>query len=319
MKSVSVVIPVLNEEETVDELVSRLRSATKGLAYAFEFVVVDDGSTDGTLDKLLAWQEKEPRLTVVKLTRNWGHQNAFNAGLDYAEASDAVVLMDGDLQDPPEMIPALLEKWREGSDVVYTVKEKRADGWLRRFLTSLYYRLIRLVGEVKIEKQAGMFSLIDKAVVSELRRFTERNKSYPNLRTFVGFKQTRVSYRRQKRLQGKPKQTLWRLVNDGLNAVFSFSYVPMRVVTIVGLFMTLVFAFLFLLVLFLRITSTEFWIFGHVPGWTSAILLILSIGSFNIVFLGIVGEYIARILDEVRQRPYYIVKAVYKPGADKDR
>lgn len=318
MKSVSIVIPVLNEEPIIDDLMTRLRAVTEDLDYAFEFVVVDDGSRDGTLPALIAWQEREPRLTVIKLSRNWGHQNAYNAGIDHASNSDAVILMDGDLQDPPELIPGILEKWRQGFEVVFTVKQTRIDSVTRKILTAIYYWLVHLVTEVKLEKQVGMFSLLDRKVVAQLRRFTERNKSYPNLRKFVGFKQAHIPYHRGKRHAGKGKQNLRRLVNDALNAIFAFSYVPMRLITLTGLALTLIFAMLSVFVLFFRITDVEIWIFRNVPGWTSAILLILVVASFNLVFLGIIGEYIARIYDEVRNRPYYIVDTIYRPGGGED-
>ena len=312
MEKVCVVIPVWNELDIVDQLVERLRLATEPVPYQFEFLLVDDGSTDGTFERLLLLQQDEPRLTVVRLSRNWGHQNAYNAGLDHVGDSDAIIMMDGGLQDPPELIPEFLKKWKEGFNVVYTVKELRTDGLIRKILTFLYYWIIDLIGEVKIEKNAGMFSLIDRKVCDQLRFIKEKSKSYPNLRTFVGFRQTSISFQRPGRVAGKPRQTLGRLLNDGLNAIFSFSFAPIRMITVVGLVMIVIFLVAFIGVLIIRIWGIEFGIVRSIPGWTSAILLILIVSSINLVFLGIIGEYIARIFDEVRSRPYYLVEGVYK-------
>ncbi|MCH9051421.1 MAG: glycosyltransferase [Proteobacteria bacterium] len=315
MGKVSVVIPLMNEETIVDDLLVRLDRMSQGVAHDFEFILVDDGSTDGTLTKLLAWRQRDPRLTVIKLTRNWGHQNAYNAGLDGVGEADAVVLMDGDLEDPPEVIPQLLEQWEQGAEVVYTVKRRRTGSLLVRILTKAYYRLMRVAVEVKLERQSGMFSLIGRKALVQLRRFPERNKSYPNLRMFVGFKQAQVIYDRESRRHGRPRQNLGRLFQDGLNALFAFSYLPMRAMTVIGLIMVLLFSLLTVFVLFIRFSGIEFWIFQQVPGWTSLVLFLLVVSSFNIVFVGLIGEYVARIFDEVKNRPYYIVDEFYRAPA----
>jgi len=315
MAKVCIVIPVLNEELVVEEMHRRLRRVSESIACELEFVFVDDGSTDSTLDRLLTCQGQDPRLTVIKLSRNWGQQSAYNAGLDYAREADAVILLDGDLEDPPELIPRLVEAWTNGADVVFTLKRRRVQSFARRILTEVYYRALNATSEVKLERQAGLFSLLDRKVVQELRRFPERNKSYPNLRSFVGFRQACIEYERAPRFAGEPRQTLRKLMRDGLNAIFSFSYLPMRALTVLGFSMVVLFALLSVFVLFMRVSGLEFWIFRQIPGWTSAILLILLVSSLQFVFLGLIGEYIARIFDEVRQRPYYIVEAVFPADA----
>ncbi len=316
MADIAVVIPVFDEEGIVEELVARLAKMADGQPHRFEFVIVDDGSRDATANKLAALQASEPRLTVISLSRNWGHQNAINAGLDYAGACDAVVLMDGDLEDPPEVIPQLIEQWEQGHQVVYTVKQSRVDSRLRLALFEIYYRLIQYATASRLERNAGVFSLLDARAAAQLRRFMERNKSYPNLRAFIGFRQTRVAYDRDKRFAGRPKQTLSRLINDGLNALFSFSSLPLRALTVLGLTMTVVFSLLTVFFFVLRVTGWEFWIFFQLPGWTSFVMLLLVFASLNMLFLGVIGEYVRLIFDEVTSRPYYIVDAVH-PARDR--
>jgi dolichol-phosphate mannosyltransferase len=225
MKKISVVIPVFNEEAIISELISRLQKVTHHLPYDFEFVLVDDGSSDNTLFILLQIQKSEPRLTVLKLSRNWGHQNAYNAGLDYAPGN-AVILMDGDLEDPPELIPDFIKKWEEGFDVVYALKETRQESRLKKFLFSIFYSILQSISDISMEKQSGMFSLMDKKVISELIQFKERNKYYVGLRYMLGFKQISISYNREKRFAGKPKQSFRKLINYAFNAFFSFSFLP---------------------------------------------------------------------------------------------
>ncbi|MBF0424434.1 MAG: glycosyltransferase family 2 protein [Magnetococcales bacterium] len=314
VESVSVIIPLLNEEESVDLLVNRLQAVADSLAYGFEFLFVDDGSSDATLARLLARQAEDSRIVVLELTRNWGHQNAFNAGLDHAHG-DLLILMDGDLEDPPELIPELLAKWREGYPVVFTVKESRVQGRLRHFLTLVYYRLVRATSSVELVEQAGMFSLLDHNAAQHLRALRERNKSYPMLRSFLGYRQASIKYHRPQRAHGRPRQTLKKLLSDGLNALFSFSLVPIRLFTVIGFGLTLIFALLSVIILFVRITGTGFWIFYNVPGSAMAVILMLTIASFQITFTGILGEYIGRIYDEVRGRPYYLVAAIHRRPA----
>ena len=314
MKKVSIIIPIFNEELIVEELINRLQKATKELSYHFEFYLVDDGSRDKTLEKLLYLQNFEPRLKIVKLTRNWGHQNAFNAGLSHA-GGDALILMDGDLEDPPEMIPDLLKKWEEGFEVVYTVKKSRQLNWWSRPLFSIFYKLLRLFSEVDVEKHSGMFSLIDKKVSDHLIKCNEKNKFYVGLRAFMGYRQIGLPYNREPRFAGPPKQNFRRLANYAVDAFFSFSFLPIRIITYFGLFLLLGIVTFSILLMLGRIFDPSIWFFEDLkalPGWTSIVLLLLFITGTQIIFTGILGEYIARIFDEVRQRPYFIVDKVYE-------
>ncbi|MBF0309145.1 MAG: glycosyltransferase family 2 protein [Magnetococcales bacterium] len=314
-KLISVVIPIFNEVGNIDPLLDRLARVADGLPYRFEFVFVDDGSRDGSLESLLRRQFTDNRVVVVSLSRNWGHQNAFNAGLEVARG-DALILMDGDLEDPPELIPQLIARWNEGRfKVVTTVKESRSQSGLRRLLTRFYYFLIRHLTKSDLDNQSGMFSLIDRRIADHLFGMKERNKSYPNLRSFLGYSRAAIAYHRPPRGAGAPKQTLLHLINDGLNAIFSFSFLPIRVISVVGLLLTSFFLVIGAVTFIVRVTDTRFWIFYPLPGFSLTLLLQLLIASFQILFLGILGEYLARIYDDIRQRPNYIIETVYRqPG-----
>jgi polyisoprenyl-phosphate glycosyltransferase len=313
MKTITIVIPLLDEEENIPTLYNRLNKTTLELDYDFNFLIVDDGSSDSTLENLLAIQKKDPRLKIVKLSRSWGHQNAFNAGLDHAEG-DAIVLMDGDLEDPPELICEFIKKWEDGNDVVYAVKESRQRSLFDRCMFALFYKLMQRFSDIKVEYQSGIFSLIDKKVLHYLNSCREKNKYYAGLRSFVGFKQTGIFFHREERYAGKPKQTFRKLANDGLNAFFSFSFLPIRLLTYFGLLLLGINSIFSIVLIIGKMGDFQFWFFRQLhelPGWTSIILLMLFLLSVQIIFLGILGEYIARIFDEVRNRPNYIVDKVF--------
>ncbi len=317
MKKISIVIPIFNEELLVEELIRRLQGATKNLKYHFSFILVDDGSKDTTLGKLISITKHEPRLKILKLSRNWGHQNAYNAGIDYSEG-DAVILMDGDLEDPPELIKTFLDKWENGYDVISGVKMSRHGDLLNKFFFFLFYKLISILSNVPVDQNVGMFSLLDKKVVREIKKCSERNKFYVGLRAFAGFKQIGVNYHREKRFAGKPKQTFSKLLNYALNAFFSFSFIPIRIGTYCGLILLGLISVFSAILIIGRLTNLDFWFFQNLkdlPGWTSVVLLILFLMGMQIIFLGIIGEYIARIYDEVRGRPYYVVEEIIDPSS----
>jgi len=315
MKKIDVVIPVFNEEKIIEELILRLQKVTHDLNYQFKFILVDDGSEDKTLKKILAFQALEPRLEVIKLSRNWGFQNAYNAGIERSTAH-ALILMDGDLEDPPELFPEFLKKWEEGNEVVYAVKYSRKRNIFARLMFSLFYKLLTRFSEVNVDEQAGMFSLVDKKVVNELKKCSEKSKFYVGLRFFMGFKQTQIKYHREKRFAGTPKQTFRRLVNYALNAFFSFSFLPIRLLTYLGMF--LLFTISVVGFVFILASTTDFsnWIFEELRaaphGWVSLVLAIFFVLGVQVVFLGVLGEYIARVFDEVRNRPYYVIDQVYE-------
>jgi dolichol-phosphate mannosyltransferase len=262
---------------------------------------VDDGSTDGSSGVLASFGAEDPRLKVLWLSRNFGHQTALSAGLDHA-SGEAVVLMDGDLQDPPEVVPRLVAKWREGYQVVYAVKEKRKESLLKRAAFRLFYRLISRLSNVDLPVDAGIFSVLDRRTVEILRSMPERNRYVSGLRAYAGGRQTGVRFERAARHAGQPRQTPRKLMRLALDALFSFSYVPLRAATVAG-FVVSAFAFLVLgVVLWKKLVSHE-----AILGWASLMSAILLIGGVQLVTVGIIGEYIGRIFDEVKGRPYYVV------------
>lgn len=318
MKRVGVIIPLLNEEKLVSMLVSRIQSSVAGLPYQFQFIFVDDGSSDNTLRLLLESQKMDARISVVKLSRNWGFQCAYNAGIDYFDG-DAAILMDGDLEDPPELIKEFLAKWEEGFDVVYAIKESRQESRFKKSLFTLFYILMERFSMIHIDQQAGMFSLLDKAAFSELKKMKERHKYYVGLRFFLGFRQVAVSYHREPRYAGVPKQSFRKLLNYALNAFFSFSFLPIRLLTYLGILILaidLLAGFGMGIAWYAGLQSQKF---ENLPyGTISFSLLVLAILSVQIIFLGIIGEYIVRIFDEVRNRPYYIVERVFTSEEGKE-
>ena len=306
---VSLVIPLFNEEALVETLSDRVTGAIEASGSNFEVVLVDDGSKDSTYLKLLEWQEKDDRVVIVQLSRNWGHQNAFNAGLDVA-SGDAVIFMDGDLEDPPEMIGQLIDQWRKGYDVVSTVKRSRDQRPILRVLTRAYYKILGATVDFPTQAQSGMFSLLDRLAADALRNMGERSKSYPNMRSLIGFKTVTLEYDRDPRAAGTPKQSSRRLIKDGLNAIFSNTYFPIRVFTLFGLFFSIVFFLIGIVVVLVRLTGIEFWVFKNIPGTQLILVSVLGFGALQILFLGVIGEYIARIYDETKGRPSYIIRQI---------
>ncbi len=306
MKKVSVVAPVFNEEETVVELVSRISNALKALkGWEGDIVIVDDGSRDGTLAHLTQLSLENPKLSVVSFSRNFGHQAAVTAGIDYAEG-DAIVVMDGDLQDPPELIPELLQKHEEGFDVVYAVRAKRKEGFLKRGAYSIFYRIFRLFSNhVLMPRDAGDFSLISRRVAEVMKRMPERNRFVRGLRAWAGFSQVGISYQRDHRYAGKPKYSFLKLLRLAYDGIFSFSYVPITLVTVAG-FVSAILSFIGIVyVLYFRITEGR-----EVPGFATLAIFILFLGGLQLMALGVLGEYIRRMYDEVKQRPHYVVRTI---------
>ncbi len=297
----SVVIPIFNEETTLPELRRRLVPALESVTPDFEVIFVDDGSSDASSSLLAAMSAEDPRLKTLTLSRNFGHQTALSAGIDHASGA-AVVLMDGDLQDPPELVPDLAAKLRQGYDVVYAVKEKREEGLLKRAGFLLFYRMLGRLSSVDLPLDAGIFSIMDRRIVEILRSMPERNRYISGLRAYAGGRQTGIGFARGARYAGDPRQTPRKLARLALDALFSFSYVPLRLATYTGFGASAV-AFLFLVtVLFLRLFTNL-----AITGWASVMSAVLFLGGVQLVTVGIIGEYIGRIFDEVKGRPYYVI------------
>jgi dolichol-phosphate mannosyltransferase len=308
---ISLVVPLFNEEDLVAPLHDRVSEVMAALGEPWQVVYVNDGSRDRTLDLLIERQRTDPHIMVVELSRNWGHQPAVTAGLSLAEG-DAVVLMDGDLQDPPEVIPEMVESWRQGHEVVLAARRDRGETGLRRWLFPLFYKLLGFVSDYPIPLNAGIFGLLDRRVVDTINGLTETNRYLPGLRSWVGFRTGVVWYSRPERAGGKPKQTLFKLIRYGLDAIFSFSYKPLRLSLALGL-LTSVLAMIYGAILIAcRLMGVG--LFGQpvVIGYTSTIVAILMLGGVQLICIGILGEYIGRVYDEVKRRPLFIVRQVHR-------
>ncbi len=299
--AVSVVIPIFNEETTLPALRRRLVPALESVTADFEVIFVDDGSSDASPELLAAMAAEDRRLKTVTLSRNFGHQTALSAGIDHASGA-AVVLMDGDLQDPPELIPELAAKLAQGYDVVYAVKEKRQESHLKRAGFRVFYRMLGRLSSVELPLDAGIFSIMNRRVVDILCSMPERNRYISGLRAYAGGRQTGIRFERGARYAGDPRQTPRKLARLALDALFSFSYVPLRLATYMGFAASAV-AFAFLLTVLVLRLFTDL----AISGWASVMSAILFVGGVQLVTVGIIGEYIGRIFDEVKGRPYYVV------------
>lgn len=305
----SIVIPVFNEEKVLPELQRRLASAAAQCGVPWEAIIVDDGSSGETPLLLRRLHEADPHFKIVTLSRNFGHQLAVTAGLE-AATGDIVAVMDGDLQDPPEMLSAFLSRWREGYDVVYGVRATRKGGLMKRACYSVFYRLLQRLADIEIPLDSGDFCLMDRRVVDALERLPERRRFVRGLRAWVGFRQVGVPYDRPDRAGGESKYTwrkLMRLAGDG---VLSFSFKPLTLISLTGV-ATASLSFLGLL-FFVVHRVVGFEVFGYtpadVPGFTSIIFSLLFFGGIQLLALGLIGKYIAHIAEEVKGRPLYIEK-----------
>jgi glycosyltransferase involved in cell wall biosynthesis len=298
----SIVVPIHNEQENLPELYHRIRQAMETWENSYELILVNDGSNDRSLDIIRSLHENDPRVKYLSLSRNFGHQVAITAGLDFA-SGEAVLVMDGDLQDPPELIPTLVTKWQEGFDVVYAVREEREEtSPYRQFIYRIFYRLLRRLARVDIPLDAGDFRLMSRRVVESLKKMSERNRFVRGLTAWVGFKQTGISYIRPARHAGVTKYSwakLWRLALDGL---VSFSFIPLQLATWFGFVVSGLCALYTSYLFYVRIFSNS-----PPVGWTSIMVALLFLGGVQLLTLGIIGEYIGRIFDEVKQRPLYLV------------
>ncbi|MDR3638075.1 MAG: glycosyltransferase family 2 protein [Isosphaeraceae bacterium] len=305
--TISVVVPLYNEQENVEALHDRLSAVLAAQGLSYEVVFIDDGSRDATAAIVARLLARDPCLAIVRLSRNFGHQAAVSAGLDHARGR-AVVVMDGDLQDPPEVIPQFVARWREGFDVVYAVRASRREGALKRLGYFTFYRLFRAVSEIDVPLDSGDFCLMDRRVVDTLRGLPERMRFIRGLRTFVGFRQAGLAYDRDARAAGRPKYTLSALVRLAVDGLISFSGRPLRLVTYIGGFTIAIAAGLAVWVF-----CDAFWNQTGPRGWASLIVVVLFMGSVQLICLGIIGEYIRLIFLESKGRPSYIVQE-YTPA-----
>ncbi len=306
----SVVVPLYNEEENVKELYRRLVFSLEELNLRFELVFVNDGSKDATPCLLDDLQAGDGRVVAIHLSRNFGHQAAVSAGLDHA-AGRAVIIMDGDLQDPPEVLGHFVQRWREGAEVVYAVRTKRKENWFKRCGYFLFYRLLRAISDIDIPLDSGDFCLMDRKVIDVLNHLPERQRFVRGLRTFVGFKQVGLCYERAAREAGQPKYTFRALIRLAVDGLVSFSGYPLRLVTYFGFLSAALAIGLSVWVVVDAISNR-----ATPRGWASTMIVVLFMGAVQLLSLGIIGEYIRRIFLEAKGRPTYIVGAVRKDEPD---
>ena len=301
MPLISLVVPAYNEEEVLEAFHREVSEEIDRLPDDFEFVFVDDGSRDQTASVLRQLAVRDPRVRAVLLSRNFGHEAAIEAGLRAARG-DAVIVMDADLQDGPEIIPRLIGAWREGADVVYAVRKGRKEGRLLRAAFSGFYGLASRVMSIDLPRDAGPFSLMDRQVVDVINDLPEKGRYFPGLRAFAGFRQVPVEAERRERAAGETKYSLVKRTLGGTNAIFSFSKLPLRLMTFMGFLMTVLAVAGLIWVIIGAIFGT-----GTAQGWTSVMTVMFFLAAFIFTFLGILGEYVGKIYDEVRARPNYVV------------
>lgn len=298
----TIIAPIYNELENIPELYPRIREVMNQSGEPWELILVDDGSTDGSTDAIRKLAANDERVRPVIFARNFGHQIAVSAGIDYSRG-EAVVIIDADLQDPPEVIHDLIEKWREGFEVVYAVREEReGESWFKKTTAALFYRLIHAITNVKIPLDTGDFRLMDEKVIKVMKAMREKHRFLRGMSAWVGFKQVGVSYKRKPRYAGESKYPLKKMVQFALNAITSFSYFPLQLATIIGFIAAGLSVLAIPVVAILRlITGTA------LEGQATTLIIVLFLGGVQLISLGIIGEYIGRIYDETKDRPLYVV------------
>jgi polyisoprenyl-phosphate glycosyltransferase len=311
---ISIVIPIYNEEENITNLYSRLTAAAPSWQEDYEIVLVDDGSRDSSLTMMRVLAEKDKHVRVVKLARNFGHQPAISAGIKAAKG-DAIVIMDGDLQDPPEELHRFLAKWREGYEVVYAVRTKRKENFFKRLAYSTFYRILHWISDIEIPLDSGDFCVMDRKVVNVLvHEMPEQIRFVRGMRAYAGFKQIGVTYERAERAAGEVKYTFRKLMKLALDGLFGFSSFPLRLATYMG-FMIAIPSFL-IGIFFIMHRLIGFKVFGHAPeetpGTASLAVGLYFLGGIILIMLGVLGEYIGRIYIEVKRRPFFVVDEIFE-------
>ncbi len=303
LPTLSIVTPMLNEEASIDAFLSRLCPILENTGLSWEIICIDDGSTDRTLERLREHHARDPRIKGLSLSRNFNKERALTAGLAHARG-DAVIPIDADLQDPPEVIPELIARWQQGFDVVIAVRDNRdADTWLKRATANGFYRFFNRMSRLRIPENTGDFRLMSRRAVDEVLRLPERNRFMKGLFAWVGFPTATVLYRRAERVQGNSTWTYWRLWNFALDGITAFSTVPLRVWSYCGL-LTSAAAFLYALWIIFCTLFTGI----QVPGYASLMVVMLFLGGIQLMSLGVIGEYVGRIYQESKARPLYVIK-----------
>lgn len=301
----SVVAPVFNEGVLVDAFYERVSGVLTRAGYAWELLLVDDGSTDDTFARLCALHERDPRVKVIQLARNFGHQTAISAGLDRA-AGARVAIMDADLQDPPELLPVMAGRLNDGYDIAYGVRSIRNDeGWLKRLTSHLFYRAFRAIADVPIPVDAGDFCVMRRDVAAAISRLPERHRFLRALRGWFGFRQVGVPYDRSERSGGRTKFTWWKMVRLSLDGVLSFSHLPLRFASWMGCLVAFASLIGIGIVFYIRLFTDR-----SIPGFATITIVVLFLGGVQLLAVGLLGEYISRIFDEVKGRPLYVARTM---------
>lgn len=301
----SLIVPVYNEEENLLQLYERVKKTMNKLGKNYEIIFIDDGSADHTIPLLFSLHEKDARVKIIHFSRNFGHQAAVSAGLQHC-SGDYTVILDADLQDPPEILPLFFSKLDEGYDTVYAVRKKRKESFAKRTAYSLFYKLLKTVASIDIPLDSGDFCVMKKKVVTALNSLPERNRFIRGLRSWVGFKHIGIEYERSARYAGTSKYTLSKLFKLAFDGIFSFSYVPLQIMFYAGLgSLALSILGIFLAVYFKFFTSY----YNRVPGFATTIILVMFMGGLQLFSIGIIGEYMRRMYDEIKQRPQYIIES----------
>jgi dolichol-phosphate mannosyltransferase len=298
----SVILPVFNEEEVLPLIYERLKSVLKGIRKDYEIIFIDDGSQDASLSLLENLAQNDSKIKLISLSRNFGHQIAITAGYDHC-VGEYVVVMDCDLQDPPELIPQLIERAQEGYDVVYAVRKKReAETWFKKLTAALFYRLFSVLTKINMPLDAGDFRLVNRKVALSIRQCREKNRFIRGMVSWTGFKQTGVFYDRQGRQGGKTKFSVLKMLRFCFDGITSFSTIPLKLASLLGIVISTASFLLGLYFISIKLFTDKL-----VLGWASLFVGVLFLGGIQLIFLGIIGEYLGRIYDEVKQRPLYFI------------
>ena len=302
-KKISVIIPVFNEEGSISELLNRLQTVLKQLKFSSEIILVDDGSTDGTLPILQEFANRINEIKLIIFSRNFGNQAAVSAGLNYS-TGDCAIIIDADLQDPPELLPELIAKWQEGFEVVFAQRiARKGESLFKRMTASIFYRLLQKLTHVDIPPDTGDFRLIDRKVITALNEMPEKNRFMRGMISWTGFRQTGITYVREERFAGETKFPFFKMLKFALTGITSFSFVPLQLASYFG-FIVSAGAFISgLYVLYLKFFTDK-----TIQGWTSLMIALLFLGGIQLITLGIIGEYIGRMSEEVKQRPEYLIR-----------
>ncbi len=312
MPKYSLVIPIYNEESMIPALYQRVSAVMDGLDDTSELILVNDGSQDRTLELLRELHDRDDRVVYLSLARNFGHQIAVTAGLNYVRGK-AIIVLDGDLQDPPELIPDLLALWQQGYQVVYAQRTKRVrEGWFKRLCAFAFYRILKHLADVEIPTDTGDFCLMDRQVVDLLNQMPERNRYLRGLRAWVGFKQIALEFDRDSRFAGEVKYTFAKSLGLAINGLVSFSSVPLRLSTYLGLFSAFLAIVMVILVIYWRVFTNS-----TLTGFATIAIAIFFLGAVQLIGIGILGEYVGRIYEEVKHRPLYTLSEVGRKIIDR--